>query len=109
MSDSNNYEILELIGQGSFGKVYRAIDIINRQEVAIKRLQSSIDTDQEVENHRSLNHLSCVPELLGVYNDDIDTYIVQQLIQGDSLDVAWVKNHNCDGVTEHLCDGNSYG
>ena len=34
--DLNSYSIKELIGWGAFGKVYKAIDNITKEEVAIK-------------------------------------------------------------------------
>ncbi len=35
---ANRYQLLDLLGEGGFGSVYRAYDMQNKQEVAIKIL-----------------------------------------------------------------------
>lgn len=86
------YQILELIGAGGMGEVYRARDARLNREVAVKVLPQSFATDEdrlrrftlEARSAGALNH----PHILAIY--DIGThegmpYIVSELLEGESL------------------------
>lgn len=90
-----DYEILEEIGKGGKGVVFRGIDLINKREIAIKKSRSSPNTQKEIKNHLLLNHLDYVPILYDYFDESENnikfTYMVQQLIPGDGLHVTWKK------------------
>jgi serine/threonine protein kinase len=86
------YEVLQPIGSGGMGEVYRARDPRLKREVAIKVLPQffSADTDrlrrfeQEAQAAGSLNH----PAILSVYelgSHDGAPYIVTELLEGETL------------------------
>ncbi len=86
------YEIVELIGAGGMGEVYKARDTRLRRDVAVKVLPESFCADPsrvarfqiEAQSAGALNH----PNILTVY--DIGTnghapYLVGELLEGESL------------------------
>lgn len=86
------YEILETLGVGGVGEVYRARDTLLKRDVAIKVLAGSYSRDpeklrqfqQEAEAAAALNH----PNILSIYQigeQDGVPYIVTELLQGKTL------------------------
>ncbi len=88
----SHYEIVERIGAGGMGEVYRARDPRLDRDVAIKTLSASFGTDdgrlkrfeREARAVASLNH----PNVLAVY--DVGThdgvpYLVSELLDGETL------------------------
>src|SRR5438552_8659155 len=86
------YEILDAIGAGGMGEVYRARDLVLKREVAIKVLPRLYSADperlrrfqQEAEAAAALNH----PNILSVYHigeQGGSPYIVTELLEGESL------------------------
>jgi eukaryotic-like serine/threonine-protein kinase len=86
------YEIVELVGAGGMGEVYRARDTRLKRDVAVKILPESFCADQsrlarfelEAQSASALNH----PNILTVY--DIGTngqapYMVAEMLEGESL------------------------
>jgi serine/threonine protein kinase len=86
------YEVLQPIGAGGIGEVYRARDQRLKREVAIKVLPASCSADperlrrfeQEAQAAGSLNH----PAILSVY--ELGTYegapySVTELLEGETL------------------------
>src|ERR1700690_3067178 len=86
------YEILEAIGAGGMGKVYRARDTRLSRDVALKVLPQSFAADegllrrftQEAQSAGALNH----PNILAIH--DIGTheglpYMVSELLEGETL------------------------
>jgi eukaryotic-like serine/threonine-protein kinase len=86
------YEIVELVGAGGMGEVYRAQDTRLKRDVAIKILPESFCADRsrlarfelEAQSASALNH----PNILTVY--DIGTngqapYMVAEMLEGESL------------------------
>jgi TolB-like protein/Tfp pilus assembly protein PilF len=87
------YRILEKLGEGGMGEVYRARDERLRRDVAIKILPATCSTDpdrvrrfeQEAQTAGSLNH----PNVLAIY--DVSTheeslFIVSELLEGETLE-----------------------
>jgi serine/threonine protein kinase/Tol biopolymer transport system component len=87
-----HYRILEKIGSGGMGDVYRAHDDQLDRDVAVKILKSSSASDhdrlrrfeQEARAAAALNH----PNIVAIYGNGIHEgapYIVSELLQGQTL------------------------
>ena len=87
-----NYDILDKLGEGGMGEVWRARDARLNRTVAIKMLTSEVSADparrqrfeQEARALAALNH----PNIVGVYDvgqQDGRAYIVSELVDGESL------------------------
>jgi len=86
------YEILDLLGAGGMGEVYRARDSLLKREVAIKVLPVFVSQDpdrlrrfeQEAQAAAALNH----PNILAVYqfgSFEGAPYLVSELLEGGTL------------------------
>ncbi|NLT69235.1 MAG: serine/threonine protein kinase [Verrucomicrobiaceae bacterium] len=94
---SNRYEILEQIGKGGLGAVYKALDTQLQREVAIKRvLTADQATEEEVQEAAaklmaeaqtlsSLNHPNIVT-VFDVGQDESGGFVVMELLKGETLD-----------------------
>lgn len=101
------YEIVEQLGAGAMGEVYRAFDTKLRRQVALKVLPSSFSSDQERMGRferearvlAALNH----PNIAGIYGLD-DTggicALVMELVEGQTL--AERINRSPIGIEEAL-------
>jgi serine/threonine protein kinase len=87
------YDILESLGAGGMGEVYRARDTRLGRDVALKILPADVSSDpdrrarfeQEARAAAALNH----PNILGVYDvgsDGQHLYIATELVEGESLE-----------------------
>src|SRR5215831_10488707 len=87
-----DYEVLQLIGSGGMGEVYRAEDLRLARDVAIKVLSPFVTNDpdrlrrfeQEARAAAALNH----PNILAVYQMGVyqgTTYLVSELLEGTNL------------------------
>jgi Tol biopolymer transport system component/predicted Ser/Thr protein kinase len=87
-----NYEIVDKLGEGGMGEVWRARDIRLNRTVAIKMLSSEVAADParrqrfelEARALGALNH----PNIVAVYDvgqQDGRSYIVSELVDGESL------------------------
>jgi len=92
----DRYEIIEPIGQGGMGAVYKARDLSNQQVVALKQLRP--DAGAGFENQemlarfegewqllRTLNHPR-IPRMLDAFRIEECGYYVMEFIEGKSLD-----------------------
>lgn len=88
----DKFELLEVIGRGGFGEVYRARDMRLRREVALKVLPQKFASDdkaadrflREARAASRLNH----PNICTIHEiDEVDgtSFIAMELIQGRSL------------------------
>src|SRR5579885_2093379 len=86
------YEILDKLGEGGMGEVWRARDPRLDRLVAIKILPSSVAADparqarfeQEARALAALNH----PNIVGIYGagaDDGQSWLASELVSGESL------------------------
>jgi len=65
MEGDRSYQIIRLVGQGTFGKVYEAVDDQKRR-IAIKRVESGNFISREVDILKMVNHPNCI-KLLDVF------------------------------------------
>ena len=87
------YDVIETLGRGGMGVVYRAIDRQIGREVAIKTLTQGVAGDQEMlarfyEEGRKTGRLNH-PHIVTVYDlgeDNGIPYIVMERVEGDPLD-----------------------
>jgi tRNA A-37 threonylcarbamoyl transferase component Bud32 len=91
----DRYALLELVGQGALGRVYRARDIVLGRHVAIKMINDHLVADEhvrarflrEVELAAKLNH----PGIVTVYGASTDPghlFLAMEYIDGDRLDTV---------------------
>jgi serine/threonine protein kinase len=89
-----HYQILEKLGEGGMGVVYKARDVLLNRTAALKFLPAGSGADekrrrflQEAQSASALNH----PNIVTIYevgqSEDLD-YIAMELVQGQSLDQA---------------------
>ena len=80
----NKYQILKVIGDGTYGKVYEGINIETNEKVAIKKLKNKIQSWEECVNQnevyflRKLNHENIIKlmEVIREQNSDV-SYIFE--------------------------------
>jgi serine/threonine protein kinase len=86
------YEVLDLLGSGGMGEVYRARDTRLHRDVALKVLPASLSSDParlkrfetEARSASALNH----PNIVTIYEvgqSDTTSFIVMELVDGRSL------------------------
>ncbi|MFN8528151.1 MAG: serine/threonine-protein kinase [Anaerolineae bacterium] len=115
----DNYTVIRVIGAGSMGAVYEAIEERTGNHVAIKMLHPdrSDDTgmaarfDREILVMRSLDHPHIV-RCLGYGEHQGKTYFVMALVAGVSLAV-WIRSHfftplEVLAILEPLCSALDY-
>jgi serine/threonine protein kinase/Tol biopolymer transport system component len=86
------YEIIDALGAGGMGEVYRAIDTNLKRAVAIKVLPESVATDRdrlarfqrEAEVLASLNHPN-IAAIYGLERSNGTTALVMELVEGPTL------------------------
>ena len=87
-----NYKIVEKIGEGGMGAVYRGLDTMLEREVAIKMLKPELASQPEVlERFRSeavtlarLNHPN-IATLYSFMRDGEDYFMVMEFVRGETL------------------------
>src|SRR5512135_337141 len=88
-----NYKIVEVIGEGGMGVVYKAIDLKLERFVAIKILNASKPPNpqfierfkREARNQAKLNHTNIIP-VYGFTDADNTLGIVMEYIEGETLE-----------------------
>src|SRR6188474_171285 len=86
------YEVVELIGVGGMGEVYRATDVNLKRSVAIKLLPKSLAADperrarldREARTLASLNHPN-IAQIHGVETTGEGQALVMELVEGPTL------------------------
>ncbi|HJW09717.1 MAG TPA: protein kinase, partial [Holophagaceae bacterium] len=89
-----NYRLLELLGEGAMGSVWRALDLRLERQVALKLLRHMEDADTTSQRRRALiaeAKLACQlnhPNIAHIYDAgeaDGTPYIAMELVEGRSL------------------------
>ena len=88
-----HYQILELLGRGGMGEVYRARDTRLARDVAIKFVSPELARDEtklkrlerEARMQASLNHPN-IATIYGLEYVDESTFLVMELVPGETLD-----------------------
>jgi len=88
-----HYEILELLGKGGMGEVYRAVDTNLKRNVAVKVLPPDLTGDPErlarLEREAyalaSINHPN-IATIHGLEQQDDVRYLVLELVEGETLE-----------------------
>ena len=86
------YEILECIGSGGMGEVYRARDEKLRRDVALKVLRTDLSVDKErllrfrreAQVLAALNHPN-IAHIFGFEEHENATCIAMELVEGETL------------------------
>jgi len=87
-----HYRVVETLGKGGMGEVYRAHDEVLGREVAIKVLPEELSTDperlarfeREAKVLAALNHPH-IGAIYGLEKDDGQHFLVLELIEGETL------------------------
>jgi serine/threonine protein kinase len=95
----NRFEIVEVLGTGGAGVVYKARQLRVNRFVAIKTIRLEIDVSEvirerfqrEINSLCALNHPNVVTVYDCIFGDDDQPYIVMDYLQGLSLD-ALLRN-----------------
>ncbi|HKP84575.1 MAG TPA: serine/threonine-protein kinase, partial [Blastocatellia bacterium] len=90
-----NYKVVEKIGEGGMGAVYRGFDVMLEREVAIKMLRPELASQPEVvERFRTeaitlakLNHPN-IATLFSFLREGEDYFMVMEFVRGETLDDA---------------------
>lgn len=94
-----NYKILEKIGEGGMGSVYKGVDLMLERDVAIKALRPELARQpQIVERFRSeavtlakLNHPN-IATLHSFFRQGEDFFMIMEFVRGDTFDHIIRKN-----------------
>jgi eukaryotic-like serine/threonine-protein kinase len=114
------YSVIERIGKGAMGVVYKAHDAVLDRVVAIKQMVGELDDDpqlkarfiQEARSAARLNHRNIVT-IYELHESDQDIYIVMELLEGVDL-ATLIKRHvplpieARLNMMAQLCDGLEY-
>lgn len=111
-----HYAILEKIGEGGMGAVYRARDKKLGREVALKLLPDSVATDperlarleREARALASLNHPN-IASIFGIEETDRRRFLVMELVAGEDLSArihrSPLKPDEVIGIMRQIAEG----
>ena len=83
------FEILQVLGQGSFSKVYRVRDDVEGQERALKLFDTAAGNEavrREIGALRKIHHRNVVEVFWAGQTSAGDWYLITEFIDGESLD-----------------------
>lgn len=88
-----NYEVIQKLGEGGMGVVYKAVHNLSGQEVAIKMLPPELSQDENIRT-RFINEARLLaqldhPNIVTLYNfleEDLRFYLIMQFVKGKTLE-----------------------
>ena len=87
---NKKYKIIEQIGEGSFGKIFKSININNNKEVAIKIQYKDIVNalKHEAKIYKYLNDSSYIPQIYNYGTEQGFHYMVIDLLKTSLNDIS---------------------
>jgi protein tyrosine kinase len=85
----DRFEILQVLGQGTFSKVYRVLDDVEGQERALKLFNTAAGNEavrREIGALRKIHHPNVVEVFWAGQTSAGDWYLITEFINGESLD-----------------------
>jgi len=85
----DRFEILEVLGEGGFSKVYRVLDNVESEERAFKLFENAAGYDavrREIAALRKIDHPNVVKVYWAGKSHRGDWYLISEYVEGDSLD-----------------------
>jgi serine/threonine protein kinase/Tfp pilus assembly protein PilF len=110
---NNRYKIIREIGRGGFGITYLAEDRNNTNSLCVvKQLNpyhAEISTakrlfQREADTLKELKEADQIPNFIEYFEEDKNSYIVQEYIQGKTLDKLIYENWNSENLSRFLWD-----
>jgi serine/threonine-protein kinase len=114
---AERYKIMEILGKGGMGKVYRALDKQINEEVAIKLIKLEISSDEntlerfsnELKLARKISHKN-VCRMYHFDKEDETPYITMEYVKGEDLKSLIKKQKNyaekeAISVAKQVCNG----
>jgi serine/threonine protein kinase/Tfp pilus assembly protein PilF len=114
---ANRYEIIEELGKGGMGKVYKALDNEIHEEVAIKLLKPEIAADEkiierfrnELKIARKISHKN-VCRTYHISKEGDTPYITMEYVRGEDLKNKFKKKgvvpkKEALGIAKQVCEG----
>ncbi len=114
---ANRYKIIEELGKGGMGRVYRVHDIEIVEEVALKLIKSEIASDEntierfrnELKIARKVSHKN-VCRMYDIGREDEKYFITMEYVEGEDLKSLIRKKGNLSteeaiGIAQQVCEG----
>ena len=114
---ANRYEIIEELGKGGMGRVYKALDNEIHEEVAIKLLKPEIAADEkiierfrnELKITRKISHKN-VCRTYHISKEEGTPYITMEYVRGEDLknlvrNKGMVPKEEALGIAKQVCEG----
>ena len=99
----NDYELVKKLGQGSYGEVWKGLNIHKKKEVAIKMEKKTLKNTLKYEMIvlRYLKHIKCVPNVKYYGQISKYNYIIMEIL-GDTIVDYYNKKKIKDGEIKWL-------
>ena len=115
--EQGRYLIGELLGSGSFGSVYRGVDSITGEAVAIKVFfEEGANAKQQIDREAAILRLLKAPGVVAFQRSGVHSgtlYIVTEMVEGQAfsgLSPSWqASGHHLTGVAEAVARVHEFG
>ncbi len=104
MTLSQKWKLLELVGEGGMGLIYKAVHVETHQDVAIKLLRTQFKVDEQAVQRfyhesqilRKLNHPNIIDVHEFDFEEEIGFYLVMERLEGCDLEQHTARNEGKD-------------